>query len=192
MLSEFRNEPLTDFSREGDRRLFAAALDRVRARLPIAGKLLIDGEWIAAGETFESRNPSARSEVVGRFAKGGRKDALAAVDAAARAFPAWGKTPAAERAKLLVRIAAILRDRKHEFSAMMSLEAGKSWPEADGDTAEAIDFCEFYAREMLRLAEPQPLTPVPGERGALEFLPLGVGAIIPPWNFPLPILAGMT
>jgi 1-pyrroline-5-carboxylate dehydrogenase len=75
---------------------------------------------------------------------------------------------------------------------MMSLEAGKTWPEADADTAEAIDFCEFYAREMERLSQPQPLTPVPGERGALEFLPLGVGAVIPPWNFPLAILAGMT
>ena len=192
MLSEFVNEPLTDFSRDESRRAFAAALDRVRARLPLDGKILIDGEWIAAGDTFESRNPSDKNAVVGRFAKGGRKDALGAVDAAARAFPAWSRTPPAERAKVVVRIAGILRDRKHEFSAMMSLEAGKSWPEADADTAEAIDFCEFYAREMLRLAEPQPLTPVPGERGALEFLPLGVGAVIPPWNFPLAILAGMT
>ena len=192
MFSEFRNEPFTDFADEGNRRAFAAALERVRARLPIEGKLLIDGEWIAAKATFESRNPSAKDEVIGRFAKGTRADALKAVDAAAEAFRTWKETAPDERARIVVRIASILRDRKHEFSAMMSLEAGKSWPEADGDTAEAIDFCEFYAREMHRLAQPQPLTPVPGERGALEFLPLGVGAIIPPWNFPLAILAGMT
>jgi len=192
MFSEFRNEALTDFSLEPNRRAFAAALERVRARLPIEGKLLIDGEWLKASATFESRNPSARDEVSGRFAKGTRADALKAVDAAAEAFRTWKQTPPDDRAKIVMRIASILRDRKHEFSAMMSLEAGKSWPEADGDTAEAIDFCEFYAREMHRLAEPQPLTPVPGERGALEFLPLGVGAIIPPWNFPLAILTGMT
>ena len=192
MLSEFRNEALTDFSHDPHRRAYASALERVRARLPLDGKLLIDGEWIPASAKFESRNPSRKSEIIGRFARGTRADALKAVDAAAAAFTTWRGTRPEERAKLLVRIASILRDRKHEFSAMMTLEAGKSWPEADGDTAEAIDFCEFYAREMLRLAEPQPLTPVPGERGALEFLPLGVGAIIPPWNFPLAILAGMT
>ncbi|HYT31857.1 MAG TPA: aldehyde dehydrogenase family protein, partial [Thermoanaerobaculia bacterium] len=102
------------------------------------------------------------------------------------------RTPAADRVQLLVRIAAILRKRKHEFSAMMVLEESKSWPEADGDTTEAIDFCEFYAREMERLAEPQPLTPYPGEKNELQFLPMGVCAVIPPWNFPLAILAGMT
>jgi 1-pyrroline-5-carboxylate dehydrogenase len=164
MFSEFRNEALTDFSQEPHRRAFAAALERVRARLPIEGRLLIDGEWIATASTFESRNPSARDQVIGRFAKGTRGDALKAVDAAAEAFRTWKETPPDERAKIIVRIASILRDRKHEFSAMMSLEAGKSWDEADGDTAEAIDFCEFYAREMHRLAQPQPLTPVPGER----------------------------
>jgi 1-pyrroline-5-carboxylate dehydrogenase len=192
MLSEFRNEPLTDFSSDANRRAFSAALERVRSRLPLEGRILIDGKWSAAAATFDSRNPSRKDEVIGRFAKGTRADALAAVDAAFRAFSTWRNAPVAERSALLVRIAAILRERKHEFSAMMSLEAGKTWPEGDADTAEAIDFCEFYAREMERLSEPQPLTPVPGELGALEFLPLGVGAVIPPWNFPLAILAGMT
>ena len=192
MFSEFHNEPLTDFSSEDNRRLFAAALDRVRSKLPIEGRLYVGGEWTAAAATFESRNPSRKDEVIGRFAKGTRADALRAVDAAHEAFATWRNASVSERSGLLVRIAAILRERKHEFSAMMSLEAGKTWPEGDADTAEAIDFCEFYAREMHRLARPQPLTPVPGERGALEFLPLGVGAVIPPWNFPLAILAGMT
>ncbi|HWC66400.1 MAG TPA: L-glutamate gamma-semialdehyde dehydrogenase [Thermoanaerobaculia bacterium] len=192
MLSEFRNEPLTDFASDAHRRAFSAARERVRARLPLEGRILIDGKWTAAAATFDSRNPSRKDEVIGRFAKGTRADALAAVDAAFRAFSTWRNAPVSERTGLLVRIAAILRERKHEFSAMMSLEAGKTWPEGDADTAEAIDFCEFYAREMERLSEPQPLTPVPGERGTLEFLALGVGAVIPPWNFPLAILAGMT
>ncbi len=189
---EFRNEPLTDFSNEDSRRSYAEALKKVSARLPLRGKLLLGGEWIEKPETFESFNPSRKSDVIGRFAKGARADAVRAVDAAAAAFETWKNVPAKERCDLLVRIAAILRNRKHEFSAMMTVEAGKTWPEADADTAEAIDFCEFYAREMWRLAQPQPVTPVPGERGFVEFLPLGVGAVIPPWNFPLAILAGMT
>ena len=192
MLPEFKNEPLTDFSREENRAAYARALAAVETRLPLDGKLFIDGEWITREQHFESRNPSNHEQVIGRFARGERSDAEHAIEAAARAFETWKRVPAAKRVALLVRIAGILRARKHEFSAMMTLEAGKSWPEADGDTAEAIDFCEFYAREMERLSQPQPLTPVPGEKGALEYLPLGVGAIIPPWNFPLAILTGMT
>jgi 1-pyrroline-5-carboxylate dehydrogenase len=192
MFSEFHNEPLTDFNREDNRRAFAASLGKIEKRLPLKGKILIGGEWLEKKETFESRNPSRKDEVIGHFSKGSRADAERALDAAAEAFRTWRIVPANERATLLVGIAKILRDRKHEYSAMMVLEAGKSWPEADADTAEAIDFAEFYAREMWRLSQPQPLTPVPGEKGDLEYLPLGVGAVIPPWNFPLAILAGMT
>jgi 1-pyrroline-5-carboxylate dehydrogenase len=119
------------------------------------------------------------------------EDASRAVGAAAAAFEKWPH-PVEERWNLIRRIPSILQERKHEFSAMMVLEESKSWAEADGDTAEAIDFCEFYARDMERLAQPQPLTPYPGERNELEFIPLGVCAVIPPWNFPLAILAGMT
>jgi len=192
MLSEFRNEPLTDFGDDANRRAFAAALEKVGYRLPIEGRLWIGGQWIAKDATFASVNPSHRERAIGRFAKGSRSDAEKAIEAASKAFGAWKDVPSTQRADRLVRIANILRDRKHEFSAMMVLEEGKSWVEADADTAEAIDFCEFYAREMIRLSGPQPLTPVPGEKGELEFVPLGVGAVIPPWNFPLAILAGMT
>jgi 1-pyrroline-5-carboxylate dehydrogenase len=114
-----------------------------------------------------------------------------AIEAAWKAFPAWSETPAEKRADLLFRAAAEMRKRKHEFSAWMVFEVGKSWPEADGDTAEAIDFMEFYAREMLRLASPPPLTPSPGEKNEMAYIPLGVGAVIPPWNFPLAICIGM-
>ncbi|PYS66850.1 MAG: L-glutamate gamma-semialdehyde dehydrogenase, partial [Acidobacteria bacterium] len=100
--------------------------------------------------------------------------------------------PAEERAQLLVRVAELMRERKHEFSAWMVYEVAKTWPEADGDTAEAIDFLEFYAREMLRYASDQPLVKITGEHNNLDYIPLGVGAVIPPWNFPLAIMAGMT
>ncbi len=192
MFSEFKNEALTDFGTDGNRRSYAEALKKVEARLPLRGRLLIGGEWIERPDTFESRNPSRKDEIVGRFAKGTRADAEKAVDAAAKAFETWKNAPVRERCERIAKIASIIRDRKHEFSAMMTFEAGKTWPEADADTAEAIDFCEFYAREMWRLSQPQALTPVPGEKGSLEFLPLGVGAVIPPWNFPLAILVGMT
>jgi 1-pyrroline-5-carboxylate dehydrogenase len=192
VLPEFKNEPLTDFSKEPNREAFAGALRKIESRLPIQGTNRIGGSKTGAATAFESVNPARRSQVIGRFPGGTREDAARSVEAAAAAFEKWSRTPAEERWKLLLRIAAILRERKHEFSAMMVLEESKSWAEADGDTAEAIDFCEFYARDMERLAQPQPLTPYPGEKNELEFIPLGVCAVIPPWNFPLAILAGMT
>ncbi len=192
MLPEFRNEPLTDFSVDVHRNAFRAALARVEKRLPIRGSNRIGGKTVGATKHFDSINPADFAQVIGRFPEGTAADADRALDAATRAFPSWSRMPAAERSALVLRIAAILRRRKHEFSAMMVLEESKSWPEADGDTAEAIDFCEFYAREMERLAEPQPMTPYPGERNELHHIPLGVCVVIPPWNFPLAILCGMT
>jgi len=192
LLPEFRNEPLTDFFAESNLAAFRAALAKVESRLPIEGTNRIGGKTVGAAKAFESVNPSDKKQVIGRFPQGTKEDAERAVEAAAAAFPAWSRVPPDERSALLLRVAAILRGRKHEFSAMMVLEESKSWAEADADTAEAIDFCEFYAREMERLAQPQPLTPYPGEKNDLEFIPLGVCAVIPPWNFPLAILAGMT
>jgi 1-pyrroline-5-carboxylate dehydrogenase len=192
LLPEFRNEPLTDFSLESNRSAFRAALTKVEASLPIEGKNRIGGKSVGASKHFESVNPCDRKQVIGRFPQGTKEDAERAVESAAAAFSTWSRVPPEERSALLLRISSIIRRRKHEFSAMMVLEESKSWPEADGDTAEAIDFAEFYAREMERLAQPQPLTPFPGEKNELEFIPLGVCAVIPPWNFPLAILTGMT
>lgn len=191
MLPEFRNEPLTDFSVESNRNAFRAALSKIEARLPIEGKNRIGGKRIDAAKHFESINPCDPKQVIGRFPQGTKEDAERAIQSAWEAFPAWSRVPPEERSALLLRIAAILRKRKHEYSAMMVLEESKSWAEADADTAEAIDFCEFYAREMERLAQADPLTPYPGEKNELEFIPLGVVAVIPPWNFPLAILTGM-
>jgi 1-pyrroline-5-carboxylate dehydrogenase len=192
VLPEFSNESFTDFSIEAENRAFRAALAKVEKRLPIVGRNRIGGKSVGSAKHFESLNPSDFRHVIGRFPEGTIADANRAVDVATKAFPAWSRMPAAERSALILRISAILKRRKHEFSAMLVLEASKSWPEADGDTAEAIDFCEFYAREMERMAEPQPLTPYPGERNELEHIPLGVCVVIPPWNFPLAILCGMT
>jgi 1-pyrroline-5-carboxylate dehydrogenase len=191
-LPEFRNTPLTDFSKPENKAAFQAALDGVRRELGRDCPLVIGGQRVNAPKILESRNPGKPSELIGRFQSASPEQAVQAVEAAERAFATWSRVPAAERAAYLIEAARLMRERRHRFSAWMVLEAGKTWPEADGDTAEAIDFLEFYAREMLRYDAPQPVTPYPGERNALVYLPLGVGAVIPPWNFPLAILTGMT
>src|SRR5829696_5833406 len=192
MPAEFRNEPFTDFTKEENAQAMRDAIEKVRAQLGREYPLVIGGERIATGNMLDSFNPANRTQLVGRFNKATKELASRAVEDAAKAFQTWKNAPAADRAALLFRVAAIMRERKHELSAWMIHEVAKTWPEADGDTAEAIDFCEFYAREMLRYAGEQPLYQVTGEESQLEYIPLGVGAVIPPWNFPLAIMAGMT
>src|SRR5215813_4429443 len=192
MTIEFRNEPFTDFSKEENVRAMRDALEKVKAKLGSEYPLVIGGERINTGDTLESINPANRTEVVGRFHKATKELANRAVDTAATAFKTWRNVPAEKRADLIFRVAALMRERKHEFSAWMIYEVAKSWPEADGDTAEAIDFLEFYAREMLRYDGKQPLVELKGEDNRLDYIPLGVGAVIPPWNFPCAIMAGMT
>jgi 1-pyrroline-5-carboxylate dehydrogenase len=192
MPTEFQNEPFTDFSTEENAQAMRAAIESVKSQLGKEYPLVIGGERIKTGDILDSINPANRTQVVGKFHKATKELANKAVESAAEAFQTWRNVPAQERADLLFRVAATMRERKHEFSAWMIHEVAKSWPEADGDTAEAIDFLEFYAREMLRYASDQPLTKLKGEDNQLEYIPLGVGAVIPPWNFPLAIMAGMT
>lgn len=192
MPTEFRNEPLTDFSKVENAQAMRAAIEKVRTQLGEEYPLVIGGERIKTGATLESINPANRSQVVGKFHKATKELANRAVESAYETFQSWRNVPAADRAQLLFRVAEMMRARKHELSAWMVYEVAKTWPEADGDTAEAIDFLEFYAREMLRYAAGQPLTQLAGEDNNLEYIPLGVGAVIPPWNFPLAIMAGMT
>src|SRR5262245_14452238 len=192
MASEFRNEPFTDFTKSENAQAMRDALQKVQSQLGREYPLVIGGERIATGDLLDSINPANRTQVIGRFNKATKELANRAVEEAAKAFETWKHVPPADRATLLFRVAEIMRERKHELSAWMIHEVAKTWPEADGDTAEAIDFCEFYAREMLRYAGDQPLTHIPGEQNQLEYVPLGVGAVIPPWNFPLAIMAGMT
>ncbi|MCL4403058.1 MAG: L-glutamate gamma-semialdehyde dehydrogenase [Acidobacteria bacterium] len=141
---------------------------------------------------MKSVNPSRPAEVIGVHQKGTAEMAHRAVETASSFFPEWSGTPAEQRVRLLLRAAELLRGRKMEFDAWLVYEAGKTWPEAEADVSEAIDFCEYYAREMMRLSGPQPLLQLPGERDELRYLSLGAGVVIPPWNFPLAILAGMT
>ncbi len=192
ILPEFRNEPLTDFSVPANRAAMEAALSRVCSRLGREYPLRIGGREVTTAQTFESLNPSHPGQVVGRHAAATPDQAQQAVEQAYAYFPVWSERSAEERVGIVVEAARRMRERKHEFSAWMILETGKTWPEADADTAEAIDFCEFYAREALRLSGPQPLVPVAGEKNELYYLPLGAGVVIPPWNFPLAIATGMT
>ncbi len=191
-LPPFRNESWTDFSIAGNRAAALDALAAARAGFTREHEILIAGERITTAEKLLSLNPSRPAETVGVHQRGTRELAARAVEAAHAYFPEWSRTAPQERAARLVEAARILRRRKLEFDAWLVSEAGKTWIEAEADTCEAIDFCEYYARQMLRLAEPPELVQLPGERDRMVYLPLGAGVIIPPWNFPLAILAGMT
>jgi 1-pyrroline-5-carboxylate dehydrogenase len=190
--SKFKNEPFTDFTNKKNRKAFEKALEEVKARFSNEYPLVIGGEKIYTEEKLRSYNPSNPDEVVGTFQKATVENALFAVETAHAKFDEWKRTSPKKRAEFLFKAAKIMRKRKHYFSAMMVYEEGKNWAEADGDTAEAIDFMEFYAREILRYSEEQPITKLQGEKNKLVYLPLGVGLVIPPWNFPLAILVGMT
>ncbi len=193
MLPPYHNEALTDFTQAANQAAFSRALELVKAEIGNVYPLVIGGEAISPTATFPSINPARPAEVLGRFADGSADHADRAVAAATTAFETWKTTSAEERARFLLRAAAEMRRRKHEFSAVMVLEAGKSWVEADADTAEAIDFLEYYARQAVRLADSSAqLGYYAPEQLGLYYIPLGVGAIIPPWNFPLAIVAGMT
>ncbi len=168
------------------------ALVKVKSSFGKTYPLIVNGKEITSDKTFVSTNPSLKTEVIGTFAKGSKVQAEEAMNHAWKAFETWSRTDATKRADYLFKAATEMRLRKHEFSAWMIFEAGKTWPEADGDTAEAIDFMEFYGREMLRYASEQPLTKISSEENHLNYVPLGVGVIIPPWNFPLAIMTGMT
>ena len=191
-LKEFSNEPVADFSRSDNRQAMERALARVRARLGHEYDLLIAGRREKTGDLLKSLNPSKPNEVVGVHNKATAALAREAVEAAHAYFPHWAAVPAETRAGILLRAAELFRQRKLEFDAWLVYEAGKTWPEADADVSEAIDFCEYYARQMLRLAKPDPLVQLPGEKDELFYLPLGVGVVVPPWNFPLAIMVGMT
>lgn len=188
----FRNEPFLDFKNELNNKLYDAALSAVEAELGKTYPLVIGGAQIHTERTLKSVNPSRKRQVIGIVSQADTELAEQAIQTAARTFETWKHTAPSQRARYLYKAAAIMRRRKFEFSALMTLEAGKTRAEADADTAEAIDFMEFYAREMQRLSAPQPLTVHEEEENHLYYIPLGVGIVIPPWNFPLAIMAGMT
>jgi 1-pyrroline-5-carboxylate dehydrogenase len=190
-LDPFINEPYADFSKP-ENGAAASAWRKVHGEAGKEYDLLIAGERRKTSGKLESVNPAKPSEIVGVHQKGSEQDARDAVEAAYAYFAVWSEVPVEQRAEYLVRIAGIIRRRKLEFDAWLILEAGKTWAEAEADVSEAIDFCEYYARLALKLANPEPLVQLSGERDEMVYLPLGVGIVIPPWNFPLAILVGMT
>jgi len=191
-LTPFKNEPMVNFALPENARRMREAIEKVRLQLGREYDAVIGGRRTKTDKKLDSLNPSNPSQIVGSFQSCGAAEVQPAMDAALKAFTTWSRTPVEERAQLLVRVAAVLRERKFEWSAWMCFEVGKNWAEADADLAETIDFLEFYAREALRLASAEPPVQLPGERDMLRYIPLGVGAVIPPWNFPSAIMVGMT
>lgn len=193
VLPEFRNESFGDFSSSERRVAMQRAIRDVANMMGATYPLIIGGERIITSDTIASLNPADPRKVVGYACKADAELAHSAIETAHAAFETWRRTPVEARAGVLLRAAALMRRRRAELCAWMVYEVSKSWGEADADVAEAIDFCEYYARQALRLQGlPQPLLPYPGERLDLRYIPLGAGVAIPPWNFPLAIMVNLT
>jgi 1-pyrroline-5-carboxylate dehydrogenase len=191
-LAPFQNEPYADFTRPANADAMRAALSEVRREFGKEYPLLIAGERRTSASKLVSSNPSRPSEVIGIHQNASEEDAREAVEKAFTYFPTWSAVSPEERIVALLRVADIIRQRKFEFNAWLVYESGKTWAEAEGDVSEAIDFCEYYARQAWKLANPDPVVQLTGEHDEMVYLPLGVGVILPPWNFPLAILVGMT
>jgi len=188
----FVTEPFFDFRNEENARRMRAAIVKVRSQLGREYDLIIGGKRVKTTDKIKSLNPAKPSEIVGIHQKAGKEHVEPAMNAALKAFESWSRTTVEERASLLFRVGDLMRSRKMEYMAWLVFEVSKNWAEADADISETIDFCEFYAREALRLAKAQTPIQLPGEHDTLHYIPLGVGAVIPPWNFPCAIMAGMT
>ena len=191
-MKEFTNEVYYDFTDSKIAKKQRAAIDDARAKFGKEYPNIINGRKVKTTRKTTSYSPANPEEVVGVFQKSGKDDAEKAMKSAAKAFEEWKNVPTKKRADVLFKAANIIRRRRMEINAWMVSEVGKNYLEADADTCEAIDFLDFYAREALRYAEGHPLTPQPGEKNELGYIPLGVGVVIPPWNFPFAILLGMT
>lgn len=192
MKTEFKNESYVDFTKEDNRRKMLETIEKVEKQLGREYDLFIGGKRLKAKTKFNSYNPSQKDQVVGIFQKAGADEANLAVETAYKKFEEWRFVEHEKRAEYLFKAADVMRRRRLELAAWMVFEVGKSWTEGDADVAEAIDFLEFYGREMLRYGGEQPITKIPGEKNELAYISLGVGVIVPPWNFPLAILVGMT
>lgn len=190
MVTVYTHEPFTDFTKEENKMAFQQALAYVNNELGKEYPLVIKGEKIVSSVKVKSINPAKKTEMIGIVSMADKQLAEQAMQAALQAFETWKTTDSAYRADILFRAAAIIRRRKHEFSSWLVKEAGKPWKEADADTAEAIDFLEYYARQMLDLKNGAPVNSRPGEQNVFRYIPLGVGIVISPFNFPLAIMAG--
>ena len=188
---EFINEPLSDFSQPAVRAAMQDAIDKVGDLLGAEYSLVIGGKAIQNRQWITSRNPSRKSQIVGKVALGTPDDAIAAIDAARRAFLEWSRVEINYRAEYLELMGREMRSRRYELAAWQVYECGKPWAEADADVAEAIDFCMYYAQQVRKLENPEAFD-LPGEDNSYFYRPRGVTVVIAPWNFPLAILTGMT
>ena len=192
MIRPFTNEPLIDFSDPENVKKQEAAIAAVEKDFGREYPLRIGAARITTDKKIVSLNPANTNEIVGNVSRAGRAEAETAIETAAEKFEEWRRVRPEIRARYLFRAAERMRQRRFELNAVMILEVGKNWIEADADTAEAIDFLEFYGREMVRLSTHAPLTPYPSEENHLYCIPLGVALVIPPWNFPNAIMCGMS
>jgi 1-pyrroline-5-carboxylate dehydrogenase len=192
VLSPYTTEPYSDFTDETAAGGYRAALTTVASELGGRASLVIGGDHIDTKGSIDSVDPSQPDRLVGTSASASVEHVEAAIDAAWAAYPGWAGRTAEERAGMIHRVGDAIAERKYEFAAWQSYEAGKNWAEAEADVAEAIDFCRYYAHQALAMAEPVAVHPYPGEDNRSWLQPIGAGVVIPPWNFPLAILVGMT
>jgi 1-pyrroline-5-carboxylate dehydrogenase len=192
VLTPYRSEAYSDFSDPHKAEAYRVALDRVSAALGERAVIVIGGERLDTRSSIESLNPADPSQIVGTAASGELAHVDLAVEAAWAAFDGWAARTAEERAGVIHRVGDIIAGRRYEFAAWQSFEAGKNWAEAEADVAEAIDFCRYYAHQALHMSKPVAVDEYPGESNESWLQPIGAGVVIPPWNFPLAILVGMT
>lgn len=192
MVVPYKHEPFTDFTVEENRKKMEEALQNFDNDLGKEYPLIIGGERITTDDKIQVVNPSKKEEVLGYVSKSNKELAEKAMQVADETFNTWRKTDPKFRAGVLFRAAAIIRRRKFEFNAHLVKEAGKPWKEADADTAEAIDFLEFYGRQMLKIKDGVEINSRPIEHNQFHYIPLGVGLVISPWNFLFAIMAGTT
>lgn len=191
-MKEFKNESYIDFSNPENRSKMEDAIKKAESQLGKEYPIIIGGENITLETKFKSFNPAEKEQAIGIFQKADKDTGEKAMKKALEVFEEWKFVEPSERAGYLFKAAEIMRSRRLELDAWEILEEGKGWLEADADVAEAIDFLEFYGLEMLRYGGEQPVIQIPGEKEELFYIPLGVGIVIPPWNFPMAILCGMT
>jgi len=192
-LATYNNEPNTDFSRKMEVEKLRKEIESFRKEFGKEYPVIINGEKIVTKDKLISTNPGKKDEIVGYVSKADQEMAEKALNAALETFESWKHVKAEERAEYLFKAAQVMRERRHALSAIMILESGKNFEEADAEVSEAIDFLEYYGRSMIQLdADSHHIKSIPGENNKLTYIPLGVGFIVSPWNFPLAICVGLT
>lgn len=192
MVVPYKHEPFTDYTLAENKTALEDALKQVEADLGGEYPLIINGERITTKNKITSVNPANPDEVIGIVSKADKELAEKAMKVADETFETWRKSDPVFRADILFRAAAIIRRRKLEFTAHLVKEGGKPWNEADGDVAEGIDFLEYYGRQMIELKNGAYVESRPIEANRFDYIPLGVGVVISPWNFLFAIMAGTT